>query len=86
VAHSFTMVLSRRITADETTGLREYGVGAATDSPLPTDPSVTVTVLEFAVDADSLEPALEAALAATRALPEVSVRSLTVRPPAVTAA
>jgi hypothetical protein len=80
MAQKFTLVLSRDITDDELTKLREAGPGEVTASTakLPTNPEVNVKQLDFDVEGESLAAAIEAALDAVKAVPDLSVPSLSV--------
>ncbi|MCP2167423.1 hypothetical protein LX83_004296 [Goodfellowiella coeruleoviolacea] len=80
VAHKFTLVLSRDVTDDELTMLREAGPGEVTASTtkLPTNPDVKVRQLDFDTEGESLAAVLKAALEAVRTVPDLSVSSLSV--------
>ncbi|WP_459800308.1 hypothetical protein [Herbidospora sp. RD11066] len=77
----FSLVLSREITDDESAVLREAGCAEAafgTDS-LPTNADITVTKLDFDdTVSPSLAEAIEAALAAVKNVPDLTVPGLTV--------
>jgi hypothetical protein len=81
VGYKFSLVLSREITEDESAILRDAGCeGAAfgTDT-LPTNADVTVTKMDFDDTASpSLADAIQSALDAVKAVPELSVPGLTV--------
>ncbi|AOS63734.1 hypothetical protein [Actinoalloteichus hymeniacidonis] len=80
MAHKFTLALSREITDDELTKLRQAGSGEATASTttLPTNPDVTVGQLDFDVEGESLSGAIDAALAAIKTIPDLGVPGLSV--------
>jgi hypothetical protein len=81
VGHKFSLVLSREITAEESAALLDAGCAGAvfsTDS-LPTDAAVAVTKMEFDDSSSpSLAEAIESALEAVKAVPDLSVPGLTV--------
>jgi hypothetical protein len=81
VGYTFALVLSREITDDESAILREAGCAAAifgTDS-LPANAEVAVTKMDFDdTSSPSLAAAIESALDAVKALPDLSVPGLTV--------
>jgi hypothetical protein len=81
MGYRFSLVLSREISEDESSILREAGCASAvfgTDS-LPTNAEVTVTKMEFDDAASpSLADAIESALEAVKKVPELSVPGLTV--------
>jgi hypothetical protein len=81
VGYRFSLVLSREITDDESAILRDAGCGDAvfgTDT-LPTNADVTVTKMDFDDTASpSLADAIQSALDAVKAVPELSVPGLTV--------
>jgi hypothetical protein len=80
MSYEFTLLLSREITDEESTALREGGcAGAAlTTDKLPTNPDVTVTRLDFDIEGPSLAEVIEAALEAVKAVPDLRPASLTV--------
>jgi hypothetical protein len=81
VGYRFSLVLSREITDEESTILKEAGCAEAafgTDS-LPTNADVTVTKMDFDDSmSPSLEKAIESALQAVQNVPNLSVPGLTV--------
>lgn len=81
MGYKFSLVLSREITDDESAILRNAGCGGAafgTDT-LPTNADVTVTKMDFDDTASpSLADAIQSALDAVKAVPELSVPGLTV--------
>jgi hypothetical protein len=81
VGYKFSLVLSREITEDESVALKEAGCTSAvfaTDS-LPTNAEITVTKMDFDDSASpSLAEAIEAALEAVKAVPELTVPGLMV--------
>jgi hypothetical protein len=81
VGYKFSLVLSREITDEESTILQGAGCSAAvfgTDS-LPTNAEVTVTSMDFDdTSSPSLAEAIESALEAVKAVPDLSVPGLTV--------
>lgn len=81
MGYKFSLVLSREITTSETKSLKKAGCQEATfgKDTLPTDAAVPVTRLDFddTVSA-TLAEAIEAALAAVKAVPELGVPGLTV--------
>jgi hypothetical protein len=81
VGYRFSLVLSREITDEESTMLKEAGCTEAafgTDS-LPTNADVTVTKMDFDdTISPSLEKAIESALQAVQNVPDLSVPGLTV--------
>ena len=81
MGYRFSLVLSREITDEESTVLREAGCSAAvfgTDS-LPTNAEVTVTSMDFDdILSPSLAEAIESALEAVKEVPGLSVPGLTV--------
>jgi hypothetical protein len=80
MGHKFALVLSRAITEEESATLRtqESGVVFGTDS-LSTDAELTVTRMDFDdTVSPTLEEAIESALEMVKAVPELSVQSLTV--------
>jgi hypothetical protein len=81
VGYRFSLVLSREITDEESTMLKEAGCTEAafgTDS-LPTNADVTVTKMDFDDHlSPSLEKAIESALQAVQSVPNLSVPGLTV--------
>lgn len=86
MGHVFSLILSREITDDESEVLRAAGCTAAVfavDS-LPTNASVSVTKMDFDdTTSPSLAEAIESALEAVKAVPDLTVPGLTV--PAVVA-
>jgi hypothetical protein len=83
MGYTFSLILNREITEDESIALTEARSVAATvgSDTLPTDPSVPVTKLEFDDDVSpSLEQAIESALRAVQAVPGLDVPALTVPP------
>jgi hypothetical protein len=81
VGYRFSLVLSREITAKESATLQGGGCAGAvfsTDS-LPTNADITVTKIDFDdTISPSLAEAIEAALEAVKAVPDLSVPGLTV--------
>jgi hypothetical protein len=81
VGHRFSLVLSREITADESTALKGAGCAGAvfsTDS-LPTNADVAVTKMDFHdTMSPSLTEAIESALEAVKTVANLSVPGLTV--------
>jgi hypothetical protein len=81
VGYKFSLVLSREVTDDESAVLRDAGCGDAvfgTDT-LPTNADVTVTKMDFDdTVSPSLADAIQSALDAVKAVPELSVPGLTV--------
>jgi hypothetical protein len=81
MGHKFSLVLSREITEGESAILQDAGPAGAvfmTDSH-PTKADVTVTKIDFDDTASpSLAEAIEAALAAVKTVPDVTVPSLVV--------
>jgi hypothetical protein len=84
MGYRFSLVLSREITEEEMTALREAGcagaTGFGTDS-LPTNAEVTVTKMDFD-DAVSptLAEAIESALEAVNKVPDLTAAELSVPP------
>jgi hypothetical protein len=81
VGYRFSLVLSREITDDESAILRDTGCADAvlgTDT-LPTNADVIVTKMDFDdTVSPSLADAIQSALDAVKAVPELSVPGLTV--------
>lgn len=81
MGYKFSLVLSRKITKSESNQLKEAGCKQAsfgTDS-LPTDASVPVTKLDFDdTVSPTLAEAIESALSAVKAVPDLGVPGLTV--------
>jgi hypothetical protein len=81
VGYRFSLVLSREITDDESVLLKDAGCSAAifgTDS-LPTNADVTVTKMDFDdTSSPGLAEAIESALEAVKAVPDLTVPGLTV--------
>ena len=80
MGHKFALVLSRSITEEESAMLRaqESGVVFGTDS-LPTNAELTVTRMDIDdTVSPTLAEAIESALEMVKAVPELSVQSLTV--------
>ena len=81
MGYKFSLVLSREITEEESASLKGAGCESAvfaTDS-LPTNAEITVTKMDFDDTASpSLAEAIEAALEAVKAVPDLSVPGLTV--------
>jgi hypothetical protein len=81
VGYTFSLVLSREITDDESVLLKEAGCSAAvfgTDS-LPTNADVIVTKMDFDdTSSPGLAEAIESALEAVKAVPDLTVPGLTV--------
>ena len=81
MGHKFSLVLSREITGEESEILREAGCACAvfaTDT-LPTNAEVTVAKMDFDdTESPSLAEAIEAALAAVKNVPDLTVPGLTV--------
>lgn len=81
MGYRFSLVLSREITDEETTILRNAGCASAvfTTDTLPTNADVTVTKLDFDDTASAtLAEAIESGLDAIKTVPELSVPGLTV--------
>jgi hypothetical protein len=81
VGYRFTLVLSREVTAEESTILEEAGCAGAVfgSDTLPTNAEVPVTKMDFDVtESPSLADAIESALDAVKKVPELSVPGLTV--------
>ena len=81
MGYKFSLVLSRIVTDDESTILKEAGCTAAifgTDS-LPTNADVTVTKMDFDdTESPTLADAIESALESVKKVPDLSVPGLTV--------
>jgi hypothetical protein len=81
VGYKFSLVLSREITDDESTTLKEAGCSTAvfgTDS-LPTNADTIVTKMDFDdTISRTLADAIESALEAVKTVPDLSVPGLTV--------
>lgn len=81
MGYKFSLVLSREITDDEVTILKEGGCASAnfTTDTLPTNAEVPVTRLDFDdTSSPSLAEAIESGLAAVNDVPDLSVPGLTV--------
>lgn len=81
MGHRFSLVLSRGITAEESTILQEAGCAGAifTTDSLPADADVPVTKMEFDdTMSPSLAEAIGSALEALEKVPNLSVPMLTV--------
>jgi hypothetical protein len=81
VGHKFSLVLSREITDGESAALQEAGCAGAvflTDTH-PMNPDVNVTKMDFNDTASpSLADAIQTALDAVEAVPDLTVPNLTV--------
>jgi hypothetical protein len=76
---TFSLVLNREITDEESSALQEAGCAGAVFSTdtLPTNAEVPVTKLEFDdLESPSLAQAIDAALEAVKKVPELSVPGL----------
>jgi hypothetical protein len=82
MSHKFTLVLNREITGDESESLQQSGCGGATITTTthPTKADSLVTQLDIDTEAASLAEAIQSALDAVNAIPDLSAPSLTVPP------
>ncbi len=82
MGNKFTLVLNREITDEELHTLRDAGVDAVVGSEMsPGVDDVKVTKLEFDTEVwPSLTEAIQSSLDAVKAIPELSVPTLTVPP------
>jgi hypothetical protein len=81
VGHKFSLILSRTITDSEAATLLDAGCAEAvfTTDAHPTEADVPVTKMDFDdTISPSLADAIESALAAVKAVPDLSAPSLTV--------
>jgi hypothetical protein len=81
VGYRFTLVLSREVTAEETAMLEKEGCAGAVfgSDSFPTNAEISVTKMDFDVTSSpSLAEAIESALEAVKAVPDLSVPGLTV--------
>jgi hypothetical protein len=81
VGYEFTLTLNREIDEEESSALREGGCSHATftSASLPPD-GVCVTQLDFDAEAENLAVAIQAALDAVLAVPDLRVDTLDVPP------
>ncbi|WP_410600940.1 hypothetical protein [Amycolatopsis sp. lyj-90] len=81
MGHKFSLVLSREITEEESVTLKELGFSNATfgTDSLPTNADIQVTKVDFDENVSpTLAEAIEAALAAVKKVPDLTVPGLSV--------
>lgn len=82
MGHTFTLVLNRTITDEESESLQKAGCAGAefTTAAHPTNADTLVTRLDIATQAPSFAEAIQSALDAVKTIPDLKAASLIVPP------
>ncbi|MFF1307343.1 hypothetical protein [Streptomyces sp. NPDC058307] len=82
MGHTFTLVLDRKITDEESESMKKAGCDGAefTTGAHPTNADILVTRLDIDTEAASLAEAIQSALDAVKTVPDLSAPGLFVPP------